>query len=62
MKFMNQPKKSNHFKLNNLLMFPLDDGMIKKNNWTILLFLKTKQKRTLVVMVNETKNRLFFLY
>jgi len=29
---MNQPKKSNHFKLNNLLMFPLDDGKIKKNN------------------------------
>ena len=53
MKFMNQPKKSNHFKLNNLLMFPLDDdGKIKKNNWTILLFLITKQKRTLVVMVN----------
>ena len=62
MKFMNQPKKLNHFKFNNLLMFPLDDGKIKKNNWTILLFLKTKQKRTLVVMVNEPKNRLFFLY
>jgi hypothetical protein len=62
MKFMNQPKKSNHFKFNNLLMFPLDDGKIKKNNWTILLFLITKQKRTLVVMVNEPKNRLFFLY
>jgi len=62
MKFMNQPKKLNHFKFNNLLMFPLDDGKIKKNNWTILLFLITKQKRTLVVMVNEPKNRLFFLY
>ena len=62
MNFMNQPKKSNHFKLTNLLMFPLDDGKIKKNNWTILLFLITKQKRTLVVMVNETKDRLFFLY